>query len=40
MKPKGFWSYARGDDEHLGSMLSDLRRAIAGEVTGGCFYGR
>ena len=33
MKPKGFWSYARGDDEHLGSMLSDLRRAIAGEVS-------
>ena len=33
MKPKGFWSYARGDDDHLDKMLSALRRAIAGEVS-------
>ena len=33
MKPKGFWSYARGDDDHLDKMLSDLRGAIAGEVS-------
>lgn len=33
MKPKGFWSYARGDDEHLDQMLSTLRARIAGEVS-------
>lgn len=33
MQPKGFWSYARGDDDHLEKMLSDLRRQIAGEVS-------
>lgn len=33
MKPKGFWSYARGDDDHLDKMLSELRQAIAGEVS-------
>lgn len=33
MKPKGFWSYARGDDDHLDRMLSELRKAIAGEVS-------
>ncbi|MEH7826558.1 right-handed parallel beta-helix repeat-containing protein [Gemmobacter denitrificans] len=33
MKPKGFWSYARGDDDHLDKMLSDLRGVIAGEVS-------
>jgi F-box protein 11 len=33
MQPKGFWSYARGDDDHLDKMLSDLRKRIAGEVS-------
>lgn len=33
MQPKGFWSYARGDDDHLDTMLSELRRRIAGEVS-------
>ena len=33
MQPKGFWSYARGDDDHLDQMLSELRRQIAGEVS-------
>lgn len=33
MTPKGFWSYARGDDDHLDGMLSNLRKAIAGEVS-------
>lgn len=33
MKPNGFWSYARGDDDHLDKMLSELRKAIAGEVS-------
>ena len=33
MKPKGFWSYARGDDDHLDKMLSELRKQVAGEVS-------
>lgn len=33
MTPKGFWSYARGDDEHLDSVLSKLRNRIAGEIS-------
>jgi hypothetical protein len=33
IQPKGFWSYARGDDDHLDKMLSDSRKAIAGEVS-------
>lgn len=33
MQAKGFWSYARGDDDHLDTMLSNLRRVIAGEVS-------
>jgi hypothetical protein len=32
MEPKGFWSYARDDDEHLAGALSRLRQQIAGEV--------
>jgi hypothetical protein len=40
MKPKGFWSYARGDDDHLDKMLSELRKAIAGAVMPGQTYGR
>lgn len=31
--PKGFWSYARGDDEHLGGRLSELRKRVAGEIS-------
>ena len=33
MSPKGFWSYARGDDDHLDGVLTDLRGRIAGEVS-------
>ena len=33
MKPKGFWGYSRGDDDHLKDMLSKLREQIAGEVS-------
>lgn len=33
MSPKGFWSYARGDDDHLEGDLTGLRRRIAGEVS-------
>jgi hypothetical protein len=33
MSPKGFWSYARGDDDHLDGVLSELRKRIAGEVS-------
>ncbi len=29
MKPKGFWSYARGDDDHLDGVLSELRNPVA-----------
>ncbi|MBO6640528.1 MAG: toll/interleukin-1 receptor domain-containing protein [Roseitalea sp.] len=30
--PKGFWSYARGDDAHLDGVLSDLRRRLQAEI--------
>ena len=33
MSPKGFWSYARGDDDHLDGVLSGLRKQIEGEVS-------
>ena len=33
MSPKGFWSYARGDDDHLDGVLTELRGRIAGEVS-------
>lgn len=33
MSPKGFWSYARGDDEHLDQRLTALRQRIAGEIS-------
>ena len=33
MKPKGFWSYARGDHDHMDKMLSELRKQVAGEVS-------
>lgn len=33
MIPKGFWSYAQGDDKHLEGVLSDLRAKVAGEVS-------
>lgn len=33
MKPKGFWSYARGDDDHMDKLLSELRKQVAGEVS-------
>ncbi|MCE1236375.1 MAG: right-handed parallel beta-helix repeat-containing protein [Hyphomicrobiales bacterium] len=33
MTPKGFFSYAHDDDEHLGHALTDLRARIAGEVS-------
>lgn len=33
MTPKGFWSYARGDDAHLDSLLTKLRGRIAGEIS-------
>jgi hypothetical protein len=33
MSPKGFWSYARGDDDHLDGVLSKIRSRIAGEVS-------
>ncbi len=33
MNPKGFWSYARGDDDHLDGVLTNLRKRIAGEVS-------
>ena len=33
VQPKGFWSYARGDDAHLDGVLTDLRGRIAGEVS-------
>ena len=33
MTPKGFWSYARGDDAHLDRRLSDLRGRVAGEIS-------
>ncbi|MFT6774440.1 MAG: parallel beta-helix repeat protein [Paracoccaceae bacterium] len=29
----GFWSYARGDDDHLDHELTQLRKRIAGEVS-------
>ena len=32
MTPRGFWSYARGDDEHLDKVLTELRQRLAGEV--------
>ncbi len=33
VQPKGFWSYARGDDAHLDGVLTELRARIAGEVS-------
>lgn len=33
MKPKGFWSYARGDDDHLDEVLTSLREKIEGEIS-------
>lgn len=33
MSPKGFWSYARGDDAHLEGRLTALRQRIAGEIS-------
>lgn len=33
MTPKGFWSYARDDDEHLDNVLTRLRGRIAGEIS-------
>ena len=33
VQPKGFWSYARGDDAHLDGVLTELRGRIAGEVS-------
>ena len=33
MKPKGFWSYARGDDDHLDGVLTSLRARLEGEIS-------
>lgn len=33
MQTKGFWSYARGDNDHLDGALTELRKAVAGEVS-------
>ena len=33
LQPKGFWSYARGDDKHLDSQLTQLRSRVAGEIS-------
>ena len=33
MTPTGFWSYARGDDDHLDGALSRLRKQVEGEVS-------
>lgn len=33
MQPKGFWSYARADDDHMHGALTELRKAVAGEVS-------
>lgn len=33
MTPKGFWSYARGDDDHLDQRLTVLRDRVAGEIS-------
>ena len=33
MKPKGFWSYARGDDEHLDGVFTSLRKRLEGEIS-------
>lgn len=33
MAYKGFWSYARGDDDHLNKQLSDLQRRVSGEIS-------
>ena len=33
LKAKGFWSYARGDNDHLENQLTELRQRIAGEVS-------
>ncbi|MCP3970640.1 MAG: TIR domain-containing protein, partial [Rhodobacteraceae bacterium] len=33
MQPKGFWSYARGDDTHLDGVLTSLRERLEGEVS-------
>ena len=33
VQPRGFWSYARGDNEHLDGVLTELRGRIAGEVS-------
>lgn len=32
-RPAGFFSYARADDEHDGGYLTDLRRALAAEIS-------
>lgn len=31
--PKGFWSYARGDDDHLDGVLTSLRARVEGEIS-------
>lgn len=33
MTPKGFWSYSRSDDKHLGGALTELRQRLAGEIS-------
>jgi F-box protein 11 len=33
MQPKGFWSYARFDDDHFDGALTELRKRVAGEVS-------
>ena len=33
MKPKGFWSYARGDNDHLDNVLTGLRQKLEGEIS-------
>ena len=33
MQAAGFWSYSRGDNDHLENQLTELRQRIAGEVS-------
>jgi len=33
MTPRGFWSYSRGDDEHLDNRLSELREKVENEIS-------
>lgn len=33
MLPKGFWSYARGDDQHMDRLITDLRAQVVGEIS-------